>query len=598
MPGADYLQQAMFLENDSDHLSLNVMKKSVIDDQLKKLEHKIQAGENLTRIAKKYNTTVSEIQKANNIKDINKVYVNQKLIIPAAVGKPTSTSLEKPSSPKTNVTTSAIELAKNNSKKHIVQKGDSLQKIANQYNTPLASLMRVNNITDPDTLLVGTVLLVDTAPIIAQQQLEKKKEETYIDFAALQSTYEKINAKNDKDKVIDYNKINPQWNYIIIDKTNAVLQVYDADGKMLTEFIIGLGKNKWDAITINSEDDRDNNVSGAGIYKINMRSGQSKHERKIYEGNSFVTENEKGVLQGMAIHQIPTTHKERYAMMKTGNPEDRRYSNGCINLTQDDFKKLATYINVGSGIYVLPEETGNHFVVKDGKLQFTTTDLSKDFGKYNYSPKDKEPKGLDYTIKNKEYNTPIAQKFMQSLIDKKADLMRDVGLGNDEYNNICKVCFGILGQESEFGEGYEYYVKERAQGLVSWAKKQRGNNSANSRWLTQIKPVNIDKDPILQKYKITSESLNDPANAAIATLVVIGKAYKELKGLRQAGKIKLPINDQNIYDYVVYMYYKRSEIYNNTATPEKNKYVKHIKEYTDGLSLMQKDSQRRKTTSV
>lgn len=52
---------------------------------------------------------------------------------------------------------------------------------------------------------------------------------------------------------------------------------------------------------------------------------------------------------------------------------------------------------------------------------------------------------------------------MQALVDEKAALMKEMKLSNDEYNNICKLCFGILGQESEFGTGTKYRIKENAQ---------------------------------------------------------------------------------------------------------------------------------------
>lgn len=42
----------------------------------------IKKGDTLTAIAKRYNTTVNKIVEANNIKDANKIYVGQKIILP------------------------------------------------------------------------------------------------------------------------------------------------------------------------------------------------------------------------------------------------------------------------------------------------------------------------------------------------------------------------------------------------------------------------------------------------------------------------------------------------------------------------------------
>lgn len=47
----------------------------------KEVIYTVKKGDNLTKIAKKYNTSVSKIAKDNNIKDPNKIYVGQKLVI-------------------------------------------------------------------------------------------------------------------------------------------------------------------------------------------------------------------------------------------------------------------------------------------------------------------------------------------------------------------------------------------------------------------------------------------------------------------------------------------------------------------------------------
>lgn len=47
----------------------------------KEVTYTVKAGDTLSAIAKKYNTTVDAIAKKNNIKDVNKIYVNQKLKI-------------------------------------------------------------------------------------------------------------------------------------------------------------------------------------------------------------------------------------------------------------------------------------------------------------------------------------------------------------------------------------------------------------------------------------------------------------------------------------------------------------------------------------
>ena len=43
--------------------------------------HTVKSGDVLSKIAKKYNTTVQKLQAANNIKDANKIYAGQKIKI-------------------------------------------------------------------------------------------------------------------------------------------------------------------------------------------------------------------------------------------------------------------------------------------------------------------------------------------------------------------------------------------------------------------------------------------------------------------------------------------------------------------------------------
>lgn len=46
-----------------------------------KITYIVKKGDNLTKIAKRYGTTISNLVKLNNIADANKIYVGQKLII-------------------------------------------------------------------------------------------------------------------------------------------------------------------------------------------------------------------------------------------------------------------------------------------------------------------------------------------------------------------------------------------------------------------------------------------------------------------------------------------------------------------------------------
>jgi LysM repeat protein len=110
--------------------------------------HTVQSGENLFRIALKYGVDINELARVNNITDQRRIFSGQILVIPG-IASVASTPAEA-NNPL--VTVAPIT--------HVVQRGDTLKKIAAQYNVTLEELIRANNITNPDRILVGQSLQV------------------------------------------------------------------------------------------------------------------------------------------------------------------------------------------------------------------------------------------------------------------------------------------------------------------------------------------------------------------------------------------------------------------------------------------------------
>lgn len=92
----------------------------------------VQKGDNLYTIANKYDTTINDIKKLNNL-STNTLQIGQVLKIPGSINYNT----------------------------YIVKKGDSLWKIANKYGTTVKKLMTTNNLSTP-TLKIGQSLLIPT----------------------------------------------------------------------------------------------------------------------------------------------------------------------------------------------------------------------------------------------------------------------------------------------------------------------------------------------------------------------------------------------------------------------------------------------------
>lgn len=103
----------------------------------------VRAGDTLGRIAARYGTTVQALMNANGIRNANFIYVGQRLTIPGASSGSgvTSPPAAAPASPAPGA--------------YIVRRGDTLAAIAARFHTTVASLMRANNIANPNIIYVG-----------------------------------------------------------------------------------------------------------------------------------------------------------------------------------------------------------------------------------------------------------------------------------------------------------------------------------------------------------------------------------------------------------------------------------------------------------
>ncbi len=121
--------------------------------------YKVQKGDTLYSISQKFNTTVDEIKRLNNISS-NNIYINQDLYIPSTNTLPSTPLPIPPINDDENEEYS----------EYIVQKGDSLWKISRDYNISVKDLIELNNLTTT-TLQIGDKLLVP---------IQTNNEKTYI----------------------------------------------------------------------------------------------------------------------------------------------------------------------------------------------------------------------------------------------------------------------------------------------------------------------------------------------------------------------------------------------------------------------------------
>ena len=105
----------------------------------------VVAGDTLSSIALRYNTTVAALVAANGLSDPNAIRVGQTLIIPNCSGP-----VQPP--PSGGCIT------------YVVRPGDTLSSIARRYGTSAAAIAQANNLSNPNLIRVGQRLIVCPGP--------------------------------------------------------------------------------------------------------------------------------------------------------------------------------------------------------------------------------------------------------------------------------------------------------------------------------------------------------------------------------------------------------------------------------------------------
>jgi LysM repeat protein len=142
--------------------------------------HRVQSGENLTKIATTYAITVADLEEANNLAPNATIKIDQLLNIPAVrnvvrqpapaapkaeppakvtlqpialkAATPTKPVPAKPATPK--------PVAKTELKTYTVDKGDTVTYIARRYGVSSEALIKLNGITQPTKLQAGRKLRI------------------------------------------------------------------------------------------------------------------------------------------------------------------------------------------------------------------------------------------------------------------------------------------------------------------------------------------------------------------------------------------------------------------------------------------------------
>ena len=521
----------------------------------------VSAGDNLSKIANKYKTSVDELVRLNDISDPNMININQELVVPKIAQDSTLN-------------------------KYTVKSGDTLGKLATKYNTSVTQLAKLNNIKDVNKINVNQELILPDS----YREEKPLKEKSWYNVDDIQKNNNKINDLTDENIIINSQLLNnPNQAYVVIDKKTQRLKLYRGDEVDL-DFEVLTGANDGDAQTVTNVIDYNNDgitteadkrggkyktdwmagnrSTGAGIYTINQSAPTS--EDRYQNAPSFNLLNESGIQVGTSIHGTPGF---RNKFFDDGNLENNSASNGCINGKCSDLQALYNMnLPTGTPVFILPEDEGNSFQQVDGKavmrmsnknrkdyLEYTDLRDNKQEGQggnyststLSYKPirakldkelfEEKVYSAFDFNDDDEFNNT--TQPFITALEKNKKDIMLAAQIPGDVYNQIAKMAFGIYGTESNFGDTHsglgnlgraatKYFDREGSSSpdVVSKYNTYDIKGDNNSVGYTQIRwsQLNDKEKSALKSFDITSnKDFLNPEKSAIATATILGIRYNE-----------------------------------------------------------------------
>lgn len=480
--------------------------------------------------------------------------------------------------------------------KYTVKSGDNLWNIAKANNIDLDTLYKYNPQYRENSIIhQGDEIIVGEKDAKNSKSLYNVK------------TQWREDSFNNKDNLRAIQSVNHDGNYVVIDKKNKTLNVFDKNNKLLYQshdISTGASGDDYNTITYVDKqgkirDKQGNNSTPAGITQITGTG--------IYHGLPSFTRgrrNAKGDWEDIA------------SSFHYGNTEDSKSSNGCVRMGGTLLKDLQKYVGKGTNVYTLPEKGGSRFVARDGKLSFIADNpYGNDKGDkrywddYNvYTDKTYSPLVIKSNTKGSAAYKKNEQDYINSLVNNKEKIMQTFGISSDTYNHIANLALGLAQQESQFGTADSYYNKVNAPDWVNKfgravKAKFKGSdrsfadiyNVPLSRGYTQMKVV-ADSKQMQQYYKnlgLSEDSLIESAgdvnsnvatNSALATVARLAYMYQnEVQGRNFKGAEGYDIDS---YDALLYKWMgKDYMLRNGKAIPDNNTYLNAVKGYADNYDL-------------
>lgn len=114
---------------------------------IKTTTHRVQAGESLTVLARKYDMSVQDLAALNGLEPTQGLYIGQSIKVPAAKATTTTAPARQPA-------------AATKATKYTVKSGDSLTSVANKHGISIDELAAANNLSRTANLVLGTTITI------------------------------------------------------------------------------------------------------------------------------------------------------------------------------------------------------------------------------------------------------------------------------------------------------------------------------------------------------------------------------------------------------------------------------------------------------
>jgi LysM repeat protein len=126
------------------------------------VSYTVRPGDTLFRIATRFGTTVRAIAAANGITNTSLIYVGQVLQIPTSAAPTPAVTATFAAASATPSPTETATATLGNQVVYVVQRGDTMFRIATRFSTTVAAILRANNLQNPNLIFVGQRLIIPT----------------------------------------------------------------------------------------------------------------------------------------------------------------------------------------------------------------------------------------------------------------------------------------------------------------------------------------------------------------------------------------------------------------------------------------------------